>query len=63
MTEMVPHSPIGLETSVVFIQFPTAFETVPKISMGVGLAELIRSSYECLAVNASEMVNNRAKIR
>ena len=44
--EVVPHSPVGLEASVILVQFPAAFVTVPAISMSVGLAELIRPFYE-----------------
>lgn len=60
--QVVPHSLVGLEASVVFIQFSDAFEAVPVMSMGVGHAECRLSPYKIVAMGPPEMVDHFAQI-
>ena len=48
-----PHGLISSETSLIFIQFSTAFIIVSDTSMSVGQAEGRQSTYKYLTMNAS----------
>lgn len=59
--EMVPHSPVRPETSVVF-ELPTTIETVPYKSTCIRHAKGRRSADEYGAMVASKMFDGLAKI-
>jgi len=59
---MVPHGLVGLEAPMILIQLAAAFEAVPAIAMRIEHAERRRSLYESVAVNASQVLNQLAKI-
>jgi len=58
---MFPHIFVLLETFVVFTPFFAASKAVPSVPMTVWHAECIRSTYEILAVDAPEMIDNFAE--
>ena len=62
IVKVVPRSPVRSETSVVFIELPTATKAVPYMSMGIRQAKGRRSADKCLAMVAPNMFDGLSKI-
>lgn len=56
--KMIPHSLVRLIASVVLAQLANASKTVPDVSMTIANANRMRSTYEDMAMDSSEMLDD-----